>query len=164
MATTAKYILLLDVEESLSMGLDLATNPDIKHTIPGGFGNLTATTTVPATKVISDTRSLTAGADTIDLTSMGGPYNTTVTFAGLKVQLLKIKSDATNGAVLVVEKGATNGYELFGDTSGQIAVPPGGEALFFFNDGLADVSGGAKTIDFSSIDTNATYSIILVAG
>jgi hypothetical protein len=164
MAITAKYALLLDVEETLAMGLDLADDPTAKHTIPGSFGSLVATTTVPATKVISDTRSLTAGADTIDLTNMGGPYNTTVTFAALKVQLLKIKADATNSDPIVFDKGASNGYELFGDANGQITLDAGCEALFFFNESLADVSGSAKTIDVSSVDTNASYSIILVAG
>jgi hypothetical protein len=57
-----------------------------------------------------------------------------------------------------------NGYNLFGSAAGALALPPGAEALMIFKEGLADVSATVKAVAITSTDTDASYSIILVAG
>lgn len=164
MAVSAKYRFKLDVSETLAMGLDLAANPTVTHKITHQENTINATSTVPATKAYSDTASLSAGTATLDLTNLAGPISSTVDFTGLKVQIVKVSCPATNTAAVVVDVGATNGYNLFGDANGQITVHPGGIAMVYQPNLLPDVAAGAKTIDLTSSDVDATYSIVLVAG
>lgn len=164
-SVSASWELKLDVTDTLDVDLDLtSSDPRVLHSISGSSGTLTASTTPPATKVSSDTRALSAGADAIDLTAAPGRDGGTVAMTGLKVQLVKIACPSTNTAGVKFAPGASNGYALFGHAAGEVTVLPGCEMCFYWADQLADVAVGAKAIDVSSTDLDAAYSIIIVAG
>ena len=166
-AVSVSWAAQLDVLETLALALDLESGtPKVTHQIstPAASGNMNATSSPAATQVVSDTRTLTAGADTIDLTAAPTRDGGTIDLSGLKVQAVKIVAKSTNTAVLIVKPGAANGYNLFGDADGQIAIPVGGQVLFVAPEGLADVAAADAEIDVASTDTDAIYSIILVAG
>lgn len=167
MAVSAKFIQELGVTETLSLGLDLVTNPSVFHGIGTDgrvSGTLTASSVVPGTKVYSDTITLSAGAYTIDLTTLGGPLSTSVTLSGLKPQLWMIQAASTNTDVLEFDVGGTNGYNWGGDATSHIALTAGASVLFYWPDNLADVGASAKTIDVSSADVDAIFKIVIVAG
>jgi len=164
MAVSAKYHLELTATETLALSLDNAANPDIVHKIDSSFGTIDADSTVPATKVFSDQITLSSGTSTLDLTGLSIATLDNVDMTGLKVQLFKVKAASTNSAVLTVADGATNGYSIFGDTSGQVSLDAGTEILVYVPDKLADVSSTVKTIDFTSSDVDAIYDVIIVAG
>lgn len=163
-SVTAKYDLKLNVYETLGLSQDLASDPAFTHAITGLSGVLDATTGVPATKVWSDTRTLSGGTETLDLTALTRSPAATVDMTGLKVQLVLIKADATNTQVLTIAGAAATPYELFGDSSGQTSIPAGGATLIYGKDGLADVSATVKSVTISSTHLTASYSIIIVAG
>ncbi|MDX1388475.1 MAG: hypothetical protein R3344_04765, partial [Acidobacteriota bacterium] len=120
---------------------------------------------VPATQVasVSDV-DLTAGAATIDLTSLTNGFGDALDGTGLKVQLFYFRSAADNTDTITIVDGATNGYNIFGDAAGQVTVPVGGTILWEGDDALDDIAAGDATIDLSSSDTDATYSYVIVMG
>ena len=162
-AVSAAYALALKVAETLGLALDHATDVDAEHDFAIS-GTLNGTSTPPATKAFSDEGQLSGGTKTIDLTALVGALAASVDFTGLKVQLVKIRADSANTSTITVKDGATNGYNLFGDASGQITLGAKDAALLFFNDSLPDVAAGAKDIDITSSDVDAKYDIIIVAG
>lgn len=160
-----EYDFKLKVTETLDVAIDGVTNLDHTLQIAGSSGSLSPTTTVPCTKAWKDQGALTAGAATIDLTNLARDNLPAVDMSGLKIQLVHIINASTNTATLTVTDGATNGYLLFGDASGQVTIPVGGQILWFGNEALADVTNASNdTIDLSSSDTDATYDILIVAG
>lgn len=159
MALTANHRALCEVIETLSLGLDVASNPSITHQISGISGVLNASSTPPGSQVFSDRRTLTAGADTLDLTALTNSIGAALDLTGLKVQLLLIKGATTNTGDIVVATGASNGYPGITGT-----VPDGGYMLLFGNDGYADVAAADAEIDISSTDLDAIYDVIIVAG
>jgi hypothetical protein len=164
MSVRCKYNLYLLAEETISLSEDLISNPTVTHQITVSHGTYSASSTVPVSQAWSDTRTLTAGADALDLTALVQAARTNINFNTLKVQAVKIKASANNSAVVVFAPSGTNGYNLFGNADGTIALPPGAEALMLFKEGLADVSATVKAVAITSADTDASYSIILVAG
>lgn len=160
MSVTAKLLQQLTVTETLDTGVDAVESPVVVHNAFNVSQTLNASSTVPATKVASDTAALVAGAKTIDLTALPGVGGGTVDGTGLKLQAVLIKNPAGNGT-LTVTKGASNGYALWGSTY-SVQVPPGGSVLAYFADQLADVSGSAKNIDVAGTGTQSfSYSFLL---
>lgn len=170
MSVTAIYNLKLLVEEVLSVSQDLADDPPLNHELSTPIaGILSASTKVPVTKVWSDTRTLVAGADTFDLTSLTGPSAVAIDFTGLKVQIIALAAAATNTEPIKFDVGAANGYNLFGSATSELSLDAytgeyGAGVLMFCPETLPEVAAGAKTVDMTSADLDAAYSIILVAG
>lgn len=158
------YDFKLTVSELFEKGLTLCPDVAQTHEITGTSGSLSPTSSPAITKVHSGVHTLTAGAETIDLTSLAGPHASTITFLALKVRLIKIKAASTNTHAIVFVDGASNGYNIWGDASGSLTVPPDGVAMLYFANGLDAVASGDRTIDVSSTHQTATYSIILAAG
>lgn len=150
--------------ETLDLLSDNFSDPDVGHTISGGARTIDAGSTVPATKAFSDEITLVAGAATIDLTAMVRTPLANVDFTGLKVQLVKFKAATANAAAVVIKPGASNAYNLFGDSDGQITLPASAESEQYWADQLADVSSTVKNVDLSSSDTDAIIEVVLVAG
>jgi hypothetical protein len=126
---------------------------------------MNAASTVPATKVASDSIALTAGTLTLDLTALVGAAGAAVTFTGLKVQLAKFKNPSTNTGTLVITVGAANGYNIFGDAAGSVTLGIGAEVLMMCPDTLDAVGVADLGIDITSAaDADATLQYILVAG
>jgi hypothetical protein len=166
MSVSALYVLKLLATETPDQGLDNVTDVPMDHDIGVVNGTLTASSTVPATKPFSDTISLAAGSASLDLTSLAGPSGTTITFDGLKVQLVKIKCPATNSGGVTFDVGAANGYNLFGADNASnesIEVMPGGAELRYIPNNGEDVDATHKNIDITGTGTDV-FQIELVAG
>lgn len=167
MGIEATYDFRLKVVETLALSQDLATDPELIHELATLIrGKLDANSSTPATKVWSDTRSLTAGADSLDLTALTRGSAPTVDMTGLKLQLWLFAAAAGNTLPATITQGSSNPYLLLGGTvGGQTAdAHPGGAIFYFGKDQLENVSATVKNIRVTSSDTDATYSIILVAG
>ena len=123
---------------------------------------LHASTTPPITKVAAFSQALTSGTATIDLTSLDGTVGT-VTGAGLKLQVLKLKAPTTNTGTLTATKGGTHGYGL--DSAGAtwtVPLAPGQEFLFYGDDDPPDISSTVKNIDLSGTGTESLEVMIVV--
>lgn len=164
MAVSAAINLALQATEDIDLGLDNVDNPTVVHQVAGGSKTLNASSTPAATKAWSDQRQLSGGSDSIDLTALANGNLANIDFTGLKVQVIKIVAAEANTAAITIADGATNGYHVFGDGSGQINLVAGGQALIYVPEGLPDVGASAKTIDVTSSDTDAIYDIVLIAG
>lgn len=163
MGITAHYSFTLTVKEDVGLSMDQVTDPTAVHKISDGAGTLRSTSQVPGTKAWSDLRTLSAGADSLDLTSLPRGSLPAATFDGLKVQLIKIKAAAANTAAIVFAAAGANGYSLFG-SAGVCVLTPGAQVQFYWPDNLGDVGSGAKSIAITSTDLDAVYEMILVAG
>lgn len=97
-----------------------------------------------------------SGTATINLAAVTDtPTGTTRDFTGKKVVYCRFRCPPTNGAVIKVKTGASNGYSLQGGE--EIWVYPGGQHELVLNDGLTDVASGARTID--CVGTDAADSV-----
>lgn len=164
MSVSAVLQALLKVTESVTQSGTLSNSREDLHTLDAG-DTINANSTVPATKVASyNDQALTAGALSIDLTSLTDPYGNSVDMSGLKVQRFFFQWDEDNTDTCTIVDGASNGYNLFGDASGQVTLNPGDSVLLIMTDQHADVAAGAKTIDISSSDTDGVFDCIIVAG
>lgn len=167
-AITARYDLLLEVDETLALSQDLsAAETTFQHkTTETTRGTRTTSSPVPVTKTFSDKLNLVAGALTLDLTALTGPSGTTVDFTGLKVQNLKLACPAANTAGITVDRGAANPYNLFGEDNGsaeQVEILPGCSLEMAWNDNAEDVDATHSDVQFAGTGTEA-IEIILVAG
>ena len=120
--------------------------------------------TLPVSKVASVSGTLSGGVATIDLTALVGPYASAVTFSGLKLRFFQILNPAGNSALLTVAPGASDGYLLYGDASGQVSLGLGRSDLTYGADSMPTVGPTAKDIDLSSTDQDAAFEILLAAG
>lgn len=166
-AVTAHYDLLLEVDETLALSLDLAA--DVAHTHKTDEttrGTLNASSTPAVTKCFSDDLTLTAGTALLDLTSLTGPAGTSVTFNGLKVQLAKFACPSSNTAPVLIQKGAATAYNLLGKdnaSSETFEVLPGGCMMLYHDDEAEDVDATHKDVKFTGT-AGETIEVILVAG
>jgi hypothetical protein len=166
-AVTAHYDMLLDVDETVAQSLDFAADEKITHKIDQSTrGTLNASTTPAASETSSDSINLSGGGGTLDLTDLTGPAGNAVTFDGLKVQLLKFACPSTNTAPILIEKGDSNAYNLFGQDNGSsetIEVLPGGWYGIGHNGQSEEVDATHKNVKFTGTGTE-TIKVQLVAG
>jgi len=166
MATKATITMDLTIQEAVS-SIPAAPNTTITHNGFNTTASLGAASTPPVTKVAAFEKTLVAGVGTIDLTALPGTNGTTVDGTGLKVQALKVKSPSTNANILVVGKGASNGYGFNGKTW-TVAIKPGEEVMFRFVDAATQpaIAGGAKTIDLSDDSAGGTdvFEVAILLG
>jgi hypothetical protein len=164
MSVSALYTLKCIVTETPDLALDNATDVPFDHDIGTTTGTLDASSTVPATKTASDTTTVSAGS--LNLTTLTGPLASSVSFSGLKVQLVYITCPSTNTGGVTFDVGAANGYNLFGADNASnesIEVMPGGAVLIYHPNNAEDVDATHKSIDVSGTAGN-TYNYVLVAG
>ena len=122
-----------------------------------------ATSTVTATKCAVKKLSLTAGAATIDLTSLTGPNGAAVTFSGLKVIGVVFFAPTTNtGTSITVAKGASNGYEL--NSTHSYVIAEGYPLVQLYGARNGAVGGSAKTLDVSGTGTDQLWYQIIAGG
>lgn len=166
MPVTVNYELKLHAFDTADAGIDSDDPQIVWHDLEADIkATLNAAGSVPVSKAWADKRTLSAGADTIDLTALSGPFASSIDLTGLKVQVIRITADAGNAAPITVKFGSANSapYNLFG-SAGQVEVPAGGAVMLFGNEKLPDVAAGAKDLDVSSSDATAVYRIVLAAG
>ena len=151
------------VTETLDDSVASASTPVIVHDNFNVNLTLNATSDAPATNVIGLSQALTAGAATIDLTSLtqsgGGTFDAT----GLKLQVFQLKNGTGNAGAVTISDGASNGYNLFGDASGQVTCGVGGHIQWYQHDKLDDVGASDAEIDLSGTGTDS-FDIIMVFG
>lgn len=159
MSVTATTSVMISATETLPSGDTLRVN------IADAAAQLNASSTPPVTKQAGGPHALTAGAETLDLTAIANQAGGTVTFLGLKIQRVKITVTVAT-AMVYFSEGATNGYGLFGaDTDAAfIGLLQGETAYLEFADTRDDVAAANKTIDVSSTDLDAAYTIWIAGG
>lgn len=162
-SVSAKYRFQLTVTDQPAAGLDLATDVPYTHEITHTLTTLDGTTTPAVTKSFSDTVALSAGAVSLDLTSLAGPNSTTIDFTGLKIQIFEMSCPDTNTGVISMTNGAANPYDIYGAAGGIVSLVPGGRIMCYTDDELEDVDGTHKQLDFAGTGVE-TFSIILTAG
>jgi len=164
MSVTATYDISIVVQEEVALGLTDVSDPTITHDIGATRATISGASTVDVTKAWSNTGALAAGVATIDLTALPRSNLPDVTFTALKVKLVKIECPSTNSAGVVVDIGAANPYDLFGDANGQIMVLPGQTYGAYLAEQAETCDATHKELDLSSADADAAYSIVLAAG
>ena len=166
-AVKSTHLLRLSIAQTADQSLDaVTTNPTFDNNFADVTATINGTSAAPATKAYTDTIALAAGVATIDLQSLLGPGGAALTFAGLKVQQIRITCPTGNTAGITFDVGATNGYNLFGEdnvSNESVEVLPGCAAQFFQNDKLEDVDATHKDIDVTGTGTEG-FNIELVAG
>jgi len=163
-AVTASYDLKLTAVHRVALGLSDASDPTTSHDIGSHRATLNGSSTIPVSKAWSDSGNLSGGTATLDLTALTMSNLPDVDLTGLKVKLIKIECPSTNSAGVVVDIGAANPYDVFGDANGQITVLPGQVYLAYLAEEAEDVDATHCELDLSSGDADAAYSILLVAG
>lgn len=131
-----------------------STKKVVTHDSRNKTSVLNADSTPPATKCAVQSKALSAGTATIDLTAVAGTEGN-VDFSGLKLQVIKLRNPSTNANKITVTKGASNGYGLTGGDSWTIPLAPGDEVMLMGNETWPDVAGGAKTIDLTGTAAQA---------
>ena len=139
--------------------IDIATQVRFTAT-----GRLTAASLTPSNGSWADDLALTAGALTLDLTSLTGAPVADQDFTDMKLQLIAVECPTENTAYVSLTFGAANPYLFMGDAADLVAVQPGGVFFSRSNNETADVSASVKNIDFASTDLTADVYVALVAG
>lgn len=160
MSVQASFNISMTVEETLSSGVDGAENPIITHDGFDVTGIYSSTTTPDVEYCVVKTIALTAGAYTIDLSSMTGTNGAAVVGTGKKIRLLRITNNGANA--MTFAKGASNGHTGLGSAF-SATIPVGGTAAWILADGGVAIGSGDKTIDVSGTGTQ-TFSMTLVLG
>ncbi len=160
--TYASQITVIETVEGVFVGSDAEYGVSGLNTT----ATLTASTTPPVTKYSAYELTLSSGTGSIDLTSLPN-YNgvaASVTFDGLKPQVVKFKNKSTNANAITIVKGVTTGYTGFGSAF-SMTLQPGDEWAFKGNDnsGVTDVSSTVKILDVSGTGSQV-LQIELVAG
>lgn len=128
--------------------------------------DLNASSVPPVTKATAYQVALTAGAATIDLTSLPNKDGVAgqVNFTGLKVQVYKFRNKSTNLNTITLTFGASNPYLLHG-AAWKYILGPNEEMTFkgFDNANMPDVDSTHKNIDVAGTGTD-TLEVELSAG
>ena len=140
-----------------------ATTPRVTHNGFNTSTTLNATSTPAVTKSATFTQALTAGAATVDLTTLTGTNGAVVTGAGLRVQVLKIRSKSANTAAVTVASGASDGYDGYGSAF-SVDIPAGGTVVLYAPECGTDISATNKTLDLASSDTDAILEFQIAMG
>lgn len=128
-----------------------------------------STSTPPGTKYAAQIETLSgsgAATHTIDLTNLVDSEGAAVDGSGLKVQEFRVQAPASNTAVITVQGGDSDPYELFG-SGNSTDVVPGGCYQYRFDDELPDITTstavGATDIKFSGTG-GETFSYEIIMG
>ena len=130
------------------------------NTLYDGFddsASLTSATTPNVTLAALAEITLTAGAATIDLTSVSDVNGVTKNFNALKIRCIKFRAKSTAIHAFTIAKGASNGFTGLG-ASFSVTLPAnaaGGAWVSFYDAGGGTaVSGTVKTLDISGTGTD----------
>lgn len=158
--TTQKSVVTADPTASqpgISMNLDPSQSGLFSKSLNA---NSAATPPGDVTEAWSGNKVMTAGAATIDLTSLTQVgLSSAVSLSGLKIRAIQILAPAANAAAITVAPGASNGYTQIGTVG---PIKPGGSALLILP-GTSAVDGTHKNLDISGTGTDSV-SIQVVAG
>lgn len=148
------------INETFTVGVDGSETPTITYASFDDVVALSATSTPPVDTCVVRKLALTAGAYTIDLTTITGANGAVQNSTGKKVQLFRFKNLGANS--MTIAEGATFGYPMLG-TSFTFTVPAGGQVMFVFNDNAPDVASGDRQIDIAGTGSQE-FELTLVTG
>lgn len=160
MSVSFSYAGIAQVSETLASNVDGASSPTILHSSFDDSATLTSSTTPPVTKCVVKICTLTAGAFTIDLTTITGTNGLAQDSTNLKVQYFRVKNLGANTMTFTV--GASNGYNLAG-AGFSVALEQNQWFVLFGNDATPDVAAADRTIDVAGTGTQ-TFELTLVTG
>jgi hypothetical protein len=155
----------ISTSHAINMVIEEVINDDAKTRISKqpSMSTRNGSSSPAVTKQAGGARQLTAGADTIDLTSFNNISSGSVDFTGLKVQMIYIEITTATNEVTFAE-GASNGFPAFAASNGKIGLGQANQVFFVLDETTPDVSASVKTIDVASSDLDAEYEIYMVAG
>lgn len=162
MAVTISPSVSFTAVETLDVGVDAVTSPDVIHSAFNLTGVLlNATSTAPVSVTSYQQYALVAGALTIDLTALLGVNDESQDGTGLKLQTILIRNPAGNNPITIGD-GAANGYQLFG-AAVDVVIPAGATMAFYVPETLPDVGAAAKDIGVSGTGTE-TFDVGITLG
>lgn len=126
-----------------------------------GYTSLSATTSPVASKVAAYEITLSSGAATIDLTALPQAGGGTQSVNGLLARYIVLVNPVSNANNITIADGATNGYQLFGDASGQITLKPGQFIILYCAGNAQTVGGSNKTIDLTGTGTQVLRAMFV---
>lgn len=116
--------------------------------------NLHGTSSPTVTEGGFCSQALSAGAATVDLTSVTTARGRAMTFNALKIRAFRAWNPATNTGSITIMKGASNGYTGFGSAF-SITLKPGQEFNFYDYGAGTAVSSTVKTLDLTGTGTES---------
>lgn len=150
--------------ETIAFGVQGLADPTMESAQGATDVALSPTSTPAVTKVWAGRVTLSSGAATLDLAALDrGAELSDLNLSGLKVQAIGIFPASANTALVDATAGASNGYGIFGAGNTRDLFA-GGRYVDYSPEGLADVGGAAKEIDFSSSDGDAIVDVVIYAG
>lgn len=142
------------IQETLALaGTPTATSPVITHDGMNITSTYNAGSIPGATACACNTKAMTAGTGTIDLTAVAGTNNAVINANATKVQIFKVRALPGNSGAITIKAGATNPYNIFG-TSWIMSLTAGADYQFFFNNAAPTIGASAKTIDMTGTTTD----------
>lgn len=131
-----------------------------ENTSEGGQWNFNGTTGPSATLKYSGLVTLSAGAFTLDLTSLTDLFLGSVSMSGKKLRFWQLFGSLGNANAITAQVGGTNGYTGLG---GHLVVGPGdyGQIGPIQDANGIAVSGSLKTIDFSGTGAQTAQIVML---
>lgn len=148
-------------------GIYSAVNVDwslFKHSSQNSviFGNAQPNFTRACNLSSHFTGNLSGGAATLDLTALPDGAN----FSGKKIRGFAIRISYSATGVVTVAKGSSNGYPILGTADGVDGTVDIDRGIFIvsLDDPVPAVSGTQKTVDLSSADSDAQYSVLVAGG
>lgn len=166
MSIAVSYVSQLSVVETLEGEFISPSDNTVTTNGMNRSEGLTGASLVPVTKYSAFQLALTAGAATLDFTSLPDLNGTAgaVDATGLKLQMAKFRNKSDNANSMSITKGAANGY---GTTAagGTFTVPldPDQEWTLYLDEKAPDVSGTVKTIDITGTGAQV-IEVFLVFG
>lgn len=141
-----------------------ASNSTITH---NGFNvstSLSGTSSPAITKTASFSQQLTAGAATIDFTTLTGTNGASVTGNGLRIIAIILTAASGNaGNTITAVTGASNGLPIFG-ANGREVINKGATVMKYDPSGLGTaIDSTHKTVDLTGTGTD-TLNVIVVMG
>lgn len=118
---------------------------------------LNAASTPAATKVYGEKLT---GPQSLDFTALVRSIGGTIDASGLTLQVLRLVNLSATDDV-DFDDGGANPYQV--NAGDPIRIPPGGEALLYYNDELTDVAAGAKDVDITAA-AGEDFQLTLIFG
>lgn len=161
MATTATIQCRIDINRTLTTGVENVATPNIRLAV-GEVTSLTASTTPDAENGVASRLSLTAGSLTVDLTAISDVNGATTTLTGKIVRALLFHN--RGAATMTFAKGASNGLDSLSGTW-SMALLAGEKRCIDLTDCTAPnaISASNKTIDVTGTGTDS-FDIGVVVG
>lgn len=159
----ATLAMTLNVVETLGTDADSvgSSNNTVTHNqFSKAQVTLNSASTPAVSQVYSQLVTMTAGAKTLDLTSLATLNGGTFDATGLTIIAMRLKASSGNANPITIEPGAANGYDFQG-ADWQWTGDAEDEALFYSDDNAPTVAGADKDLDISGTGSQTIEVTIL---